>query len=164
MKKSLSVILAVIIALSVSVQVLAVNPKERDEFYPIIIVAGYGAAAEYVQNEDGTQTHAWGIDMNLILKRVLMRIADLAIGLGKLTKGDAKYVADVVGGEFVKMFEGLRCNPDGTSVYDVRKYCNTAADSNYTYLYEYEDGQYTFEPEIMAMYGSYIGDDWMDYI
>ena len=164
MKKILCVILAVIIALSVSVQVLAVNPKERDEFYPIIIVAGYGAAAEYVQNEDGTQTHAWGIDMNLILKRVLVRIADLAVGLGKLTKGDAKYVADVVGGEFVKMFEGLRCNPDGTSVYDVRKYCNTAADSNYTYLYEYEDGQYTFEPEIMAMYGSYIGDDWMDYI
>ncbi len=164
MKKVLCIILAVITALSVSVQVFAVNPAEKDEYYPIIVVAGYGSSAQYVQNEDGTQSHVWGIDMNLILKRVLARVADLAIGLGKLTKGDAKYVADVVGEEFTVMFEGLRCNPDGSSVHDVRKYCNTAADSNYTYLNENEDGQYLFEPEIMAMYGTYIGDNWTDYI
>ena len=164
MKKVLSVILAVIMAFSVCVQAFAVNPSEREEFYPIIIVAGYGSSSMYAVNDDGSQSHVWGIEADKIIMRVLARIADLAIGLGKLTQGDAKYVADVVGEEFEVMFENLRCNPDGSSVHDVRKYCNTAADSNYTYLYENMDGQFTFEPEIMAMYGSYIGDDWMDYI
>ena len=163
MKKVLAIVLAVVMAFCVSVNTFALS-FDREEYYPIIIVAGYGSSAMYVDNGDGTTTHAWGIDMNLILKRVLARIVDLGIGIGKLTKGNAKYVADVVGEEFEVMFEGLRCNPDGTSVHDVKKYCNTAADSNYTYLNEYEDGQYCFEPEIMAMYGTYIGENWTDYI
>ncbi len=150
-------------AFSVSVQAFAYD-KTQDEYYPIIVVAGYSASSLYAQNDDGTQSHVWGLDMNLIIKRVFARIAELAVGLGKLTFGNAKYISDVVGEEFTQMFEGLRCNPDGSSVHDIRKYCNTAADSNYTYLYEHEDGQYTFEPEIMAMYGKYIGDNWKDYI
>ncbi len=164
MKKVLSVILALVMTLTVCVQAFAVNPRDREEFYPIIIVAGYGSSSMYAVNEDGSQSHVWGIEADKIIKRVFARIAELAIGLGKLTLGDAKYVSDIVGEEFEVMFENLRCNPDGTSVHDVRKYCNTAEDSNYTYLYENMDGQFTFEPEIMAMYGSYIGDDWMDYI
>ena len=164
MKKILSVILALVMVFTVCVQAFAINPYEREEFYPIIIVAGYGSSSMYAVNEDGSQSHVWGIEADKIIKRVLARIIDLTIGLSALTLGNAKYVADVVGEEFEVMFENLRCNPDGTSVHDVRKYCNTAADSNYTYLYENMDGQFTFEPEIMAMYGSYIGDDWMDYI
>lgn len=163
MKKVLSVVLAVIMALTVSINVFALS-VERDEFYPIIVVAGYGSSSMYVDNGDGTRTHAWGIEFDKIIGRVLARIVDISIGIGKLTKGDAKYVADVVGEEFAEMFECLRCNPDGSSAHNVKKYCNTAADSNYTYLYEHEDGNFTFEPEIMAMYGEYIGEDWMDYI
>lgn len=163
MKKILSVILAVITALLVSVNAFALS-IQRDEFYPIIVVAGYGSSSMYVENEDGSRTHAWGIEADKIIQRVLARIVDLAIGIGRLTKGDAEYIADAVGEEFTQMFECLRCNPDGSSVHNVKKYCNTAADSNYTYLYENMDGQFTFEPEIMAMYGGYIGEDWMDYI
>lgn len=163
MKKALSVFLAVVIALLVSVNAFALS-IDREEYYPIIVVAGYASTSLYVDNGDGTKTHAWGVEIDKILLRVLARIVDLSVGIDKLTKGDAQYVADVVGEEFTEMFDCLRCNPDGSSAYNIKKYCNDAADSNYAYLYEYEDGNYTFEPEIMAMYGEYIGEDWKDYI
>lgn len=163
MKKIVSVILSFIIAFSLSAQAFAVDVN-REEFYPIIIVPGYSSSGLYMNNEDGTRTHVWGIDTNLILKRVIARSLDLAEGIKELTHGNAKYIADTVGGEFVKMFEHMRCNPDGTSVYDVHPYTSTAADSSNTYLLANEDGKYMYEQEIMQMYGSYIGEDWNDYI
>ena len=163
MKKTLAVILSIIIALTLSVQSFAAV-IDREEFYPIIIVPGYSASGLYMQNEDGTKTHVWGIDTELILKRVLARSIDLARGVKELTKGNAQLIADTVGPEFAQMFEHMRCNPDGTSVYDVHTYTSTAADSNNTYLLENEDGKYMYEQEIMAMFGSYIGEDWNDYI
>ena len=163
MKKTLAVILSIIIALTLSVQSFAAV-IDREEFYPIIIVPGYSASGLYMQNEDGTKTHVWGIDTELILKRVLARSIDLARGVKELTKGNAQLIADTVGPEFAQMFEHMRCNPDGTSVYDIHTYTSTAADSNNTYLLENEDGKYMYEQEIIAMFGSYIGEDWNDYI
>lgn len=163
MKKIVAVALSLVIALSLSVQTFAFS-TEREEFYPIIIVPGYSSSGLYMDNGDGTKTHVWGLDTELIFKRVLARLIDLAKGLGELTKGNAKYIADTVGGEFVKMFEHMRCNPDGTSAYDVHTYTSTAADSSNTYLLASEDGKYMYEQEIMGMYGSYIGEDWNDYI
>lgn len=163
MKKTLAVILSIIIALTLSVQSFAAV-IDREEFYPIIIVPGYSASGLYMQNEDGTKTHVWGIDTELILKRVLARSIDLAKGVKELTEGNAQLIADTVGVEFAQMFEHMRCNPDGTSVYDIHTYTSTAADSSNTYLLENEDGKYMYEQEIMAMFGSYIGEDWNDYI
>lgn len=163
MKKIISVALSLIVAFLISVQCFAAELNHKD-FYPIIIVPGYSSSGLYMNNEDGTKTHVWGIDMNLIFKRVLARSVDLAKGIRKLTNGDAKYIADTVGGEFTKMFEHMRCNPDGTSVYDVHTYTSVAADSSNTYLLANEDGKYMYEQEIMGMYGSYIGEDWNDYI
>lgn len=163
MKKTIAVILSIIIALTLSVQSFAAV-IDREEFYPIIIVPGYSSSGLYLQNEDGTKTHVWGIDTELILKRVIARSIDLAKGVKELTKGNAQLVADTVGVEFAQMFEHMRCNPDGTSVYNIHTYTSTAADSNNTYLLENEDGKYMYEQEIMAMFGSYIGEDWNDYI
>ena len=118
MKKIIAVFLSIVTALTLSVQTFAVQ-VERDEFYPIIIVPGYSSSGLCIRNDDGTKTHVWGIDTNLILKRVIARSVDLAKGIGELTKGNAKYIADTVGGEFAEMFELMRCNPDGTSVYNV---------------------------------------------
>ena len=121
MKRAISVILSLIIALTLSAQVFAAEVK-REKFYPIIIVPGYSSSGLYMNNKDGTKTHVWGIDTNLIFKRVIARSVDLAKGVKELTKGNAKHIADTVGGEFAKMFEHMRCNPDGTSVYDVHTY------------------------------------------
>ena len=140
MKKTIAVILSIIIALTLSVQSFAAV-IDREEFYPIIIVPGYSSSGLYLQNEDGTKTHVWGIDTELILKRVLARSIDLARGVKELTKGNAQLVADTVGPEFAQMFEHMRCNPDGTSVYNIHTYTSTAADSNNTYLLENEDGK-----------------------
>lgn len=163
MKKIIAVFLSIVTALTLSVQTFAAQ-VERDEFYPIIIVPGYSSSGLCIRNDDGTKTHVWGIDTNLILKRVIARSVDLAKGIGELTKGNAKYIADTVGGEFAEMFELMRCNPDGTSVYNVSTYTSTASDSSNTYLLANEDGKFMYEQEIMGMYGSYIGDDWNDYI
>lgn len=163
MKKLLAVILALVMALSISVQTIA-SAKEKDEFYPIIIVPGYSASALYVEQADGSQEQVWGLNMELIIKRVLARSFDLALGIKDLTKGDAKRIGDTVGEEFVKMFEGLRCNPDGTSTYTVKTYYNTAEECQNSNLIANGHPEYPFEPEIMAMFGETIGEDWNDYI
>ena len=80
MKKTIAVILSIIIALTLSVQSFAAV-IDREEFYPIIIVPGYSSSGLYLQNEDGTKTHVWGIDTELILKRVIARSIDLAKGV-----------------------------------------------------------------------------------
>lgn len=163
MKKILSVILALVMALTVSVQTFAAG-NEKEEYYPIIIVPGYSASSLYVDNGDGTVSHAWGLDMNLILKRVLARSIDLAMGVRDLTRGNAKRIGDTVGEEFAKMFEGLRCNPDGTSVYIVKTYFTTAEECQNSSLIANGHEENPFEPEIMAMFGETIGEDWNDYI
>jgi hypothetical protein len=163
MRRVLATILSVIIAALMCVQTFAMSVN-REKFYPIIIVPGYSASGLYMENEDGSRTHVWGLDYKLIAKRLIARSVDLAKGAGELNHGNAQYIADVVGEEFCDMFEHMRCNPDGSSVYNIKTYCSTAADSNDTYLDKNESGNYEYEPEIMAMYGKYIGDNYKDYI
>ena len=163
LRRIIAVIMSLIMATALCIHTVAVT-VDREEFYPIIIVPGYSSSGLYMENDDSSKTHVWGLDFELIMKRVLARSVDIAKGIDDLSKGNAQYIADVVGGEFADMFEHMRCNPDGSSVYNIKTYCSTAADSNNTYLIENEDGKYRYETEIMEMFGSYIGDDFNDYI
>lgn len=163
MKKIFSVVLALVMALSVSVQVFAYT-VDRDEFYPIIIVPGYGGSGLCVVNDDGSKENVWGLDFQKIIMRVLARSIDLAKGIGELTDGNAQYICDVVGEEFVKMFEPMRCDENGDSVYNIKTCTSSAAESSNSYLLANMDGMYMYEPEIMAMYESYMGENADDLI
>lgn len=155
-KKLISVLLALTLCLAMCVPAFAAGENWTD--YPVIVVPGYSSSAMYRLDENGNKIHVWGIDTNEILAAVLKNIAQLGIGIGALTTGNANYIADLVGREFYKLYYDMACNPDGSSVYDLKRYCVTAEESNSANLEKkYGDTSYQHEAEIMGEYANYIG-------
>lgn len=126
--------------------------------YPVIIVPGYSSASLIYGEDRETGEHVWGIDMDLITERLLANIAEIGIGLGIMNFDNAEYIAKVVGEEFVVMFEKIRCNPDGTSTYPLKREITTAEQSNSLLLMESNpDGEHQHEVEIAAEIAQYVG-------
>ena len=154
MKKLISVLLCVAILIATcAIGVTAYEVKDGSEIsdYPVIIVPGYSGATLYVGDSFETGEKIWGLNMDLILERVLARIVDLGIGLGALTIGNAEIIAGTLGEEINVMFEKMRCNPDGTSAYDVKRKYVTAQESNSAYMLEHmTDTDDRHEQEIAA--------------
>lgn len=132
MKKLLSVLLCAAIVCSSCALFAAGAGEIKDALneYPVILVAGYSSSAMYRGDDPATGEQVWGVDVNEILQLVLKNIAQLGRGLGALTLGNAKRIADTIGGGMVELYGDLACNPDGTSVNDIHTYASEAADVN----------------------------------
>lgn len=161
MKKIISVFVVLILAFSCCMPAFAkITQDAQISKYPCIIVPGYSSAALYMTNDDGSTKGVWGVDVDDALGRVLDHIAEIGIGMGLATVGDARLIADTVGKELVDMLEPLRCNPDGTSVYELKTYEPTAEESctaNLRQKFGDKSGQY--ETDIMGLVEKYIGSD-----
>ncbi len=126
--------------------------------YPVIIVPGYSSTNLYYGDSLETGESVWGLDWDHVLDRVLARIADLGIGLGVFAWDNAEYITDVLAEEMNVLFEKLRCNPDGTSAYELHQDYTKAEDKNSLVLMDrYPDGKYQQETEIAAEIAQYIG-------
>ncbi len=162
MKKIISVILCVAMLVATCAFGAAAYVKEGSEIsdYPLVIVPGYSATTLYIGDSFETGEKVWGVNMDLILERVLARIVDLGIGLGAMTVGNAGIIADTLGEEISVMFEKIRCNPDGTSAYDVKRKYITAEESNSAYILEHLSDINTddrHEQDMAAAIAEYIG-------
>ena len=159
MKKIISVLLSILIILSLFPMAFAAEESKREYTeYPVICVAGYGSTSMYRYDENGNRIHVWNVDMDEIIQTVLAHIVELGVDLGALTLGNAKMIADTVGREFVNLFYDLACNDDGSSVYELKKYCTTAEECCFANLERiYGDETFQFEPEILGEYKDYIG-------
>ena len=159
LKKAVSVILVFSIILCCSSVGFSAN--DSNEYCPVIIVPGYAGSALVKTNDDSTQEQVWGVDGDEILSIIMSKIVEIGIGFGALTVGNADYLADVVGKEAVKYLEDVRCNPDGSSKYNVTTKYKTAKETCRQALYEeygnYED--YQFEKEFNAFFAEKIGND-----
>ncbi len=160
MKKFLCIVLSLAVVFSSCAIIASASGEVKGDIseYPVIIVPGYSSTNLYYGDSLETGESVWGLNMDLVLERVLARIADLGVGLGALTLGNAEYIASVLGEEMNVMFEKLRCNPDGTSAYELHQDYTAAADKNSAYLREhFPDGKYQQETEIAAEFAEYIG-------
>lgn len=159
MKKIIAVFLALIIAATSFLTVASAAKLEKGEVsdYPLIIVPGYSASSLCLSE---TGEVIWGLDMDEVLDRVINRIVDLGIGLGAMTVGNAEYIAAVLGEEICELFEHMRCNPDGSSVYDVERVVSTAEETNSANLrIKYPEGQHRHEQDIAEHFAEYIGEE-----
>lgn len=160
MKKILCVLLsAAMIFASCAVAVSASGEVEgKISDYPVIIVPGYSSTNLYYGDSLETGESVWGLDWDHVVDRVFARIAELGIGLGAFTMGNAEYITDVLAEEMNALFEKLRCNPDGTSAYELHLDYTEAKDKNSAYLIaNVPDGKYQQETEIAAEIAEYIG-------
>lgn len=160
MKKLLCVILSVImLVLSCSSFATAAGEVKGDiTEYPVIIVPGYSSTNLYYGDSLETGEAVWGLDFDHVLERVMSRIAELGIGLGTFAFDNADYITDVVAEEMQVLFEKLRCNPDGTSAYELHLDYTEAEDKNNAVLMErYDSNIYRQEVEISEEIAEYIG-------
>ncbi len=158
MKRLLSVLLVFsLLTGGFSLCALALDAEDITE-YPVIIVPGYAASQLYYTAEDGSTEQVWGLSSDDILTYLLKNIADVGVGLGELTVGDASKISETVGKGAQEVFAKLVCNDDGTSKYDIKPYNTTAEEScSANLIAKYPDGQFRHEQEIMDEVASYVG-------
>lgn len=134
-KKSLSVILSVILIFSVFFTTVgAADLTGQISDLPLIMVAGYSSPELVMTDENGNKTQVWGLNMDSIISRVLSRIVDLGKGLVMTIDGNPEYLGRVVGEELEEELEYLKLNPDGTSKYNVTVANPDTMDKNMQYI------------------------------
>ena len=161
MKKILSLILALAVVIASCTMIASasgnLDPDDISE-YPVIIVPGYSASS--LRLESGEVI--WGLDWDEVLDRVLNRIIDLGMGLGALTVGNAEILASTLGEEICELFEEMRCNPDGSSVYPVERVVATAEETCSANLkVTFPNGNNRHEQDMAAEIEKYVDDDYI---
>lgn len=161
MKKLISVLLCLLLLCSSVTVAFAGFDMNEYNGYPVIVVPGYSSSAQYRIDENGNKVHVWGVDFNEIISAVLKNIVEVGINIGALATGNGKALGETVGREFAKLYYDMACNPDGSSVYPLQRYCVTAEESNRAKMLKKYDGDliYQHETEIMGEYAGYIGDE-----
>ncbi|MBE6813623.1 MAG: hypothetical protein E7523_12195 [Ruminococcaceae bacterium] len=160
MKKFISVLLCVILV-TIGMMPMASAIPANCEQLPVVVVPGYSASPLIYHGEDGTREHVWGLDIDEILGRVLGNIAGILKGLGlAITEIDPAYLADLVGRNFEEIAGKLKCNPDGTSIYNVVPlFDNTARATNAKNIAEEygDDTSYQWETDIIGAIREAVG-------
>ena len=157
MKKPISVLLSVLLTLLLLAPVGTARAEALD--YPTVVVPGYSSSDLYL---DGEQL--WGLDKDSIINTVLTRIAQFGRGLGELALQRPEYFSDLLGQEMVNYVGRLAMNPDGTSVYNVVTYDQSAAHTQYSYLRAEEGGDHVHEHDMMKDIAKLYGENGYDYI
>ncbi len=160
MKKTVSLLLSLILVCGL----LAVPAygAEKDAYtdYPVILVPGYISAVLYrLDAETGERVTVWDDPVAQVGEG-----GDLASVVPDfktyLLEGKVEPLAEKLAEGFNRIFEQVKCNPDGTSLYELYTWLDTAEDGNYAALKEkYPDGEHQYEKTIMDALGEKIGDE-----
>lgn len=146
MKRIISALLCVVMLLCI----LPMSVFAQDKATPIILVQGYSGPSLFYDLGGENEHQVWGINMDDLKKIVIARIPELAGGLAGAAFGDYERLVKVVGEAGVELLEPLRCNPDGTSKYDLSVYPEGAANTRASVLKAKGEDKYIAEKEISA--------------
>lgn len=149
-KKYIAVILAAALVICSLPVAFALDSDDLSE-YPVIVVPGYTSSQLEKVNEDGSVEKVWGVDFEAVGSKVLERIAEIGLGLGLAASGaDAEYLAKIVADEADAFLDGIRCNPDGSSAYNLRRIHAEPETTNNAYYLEHPENSAIFEGDIMG--------------
>ncbi len=148
LKKAVALFTAIIMIFSV----MSVSAAEKDDGYtdlPVVLVCGYAGPQLSEVYEDGSKEQVWYPDFGEIPQILLSRIAEVALGLGESVFGSADYIAKVVGEEAEKYLEKVKCNDDGSSMYNLMPTVYGAEETNSQVLFDrFGDESYQYETDI----------------
>lgn len=154
MKKFLALLLSVSMLITMCLFTGTAEDSGLTE-YPVIVVGGYSCSQLY---DADTGEHVWGIDMDKVLDKVVENILPLAVGLGAMPFDNYEIFAETFGPAAIEVLEKMRCNPDGSSTYNLQLYRTTAAETNSAYLNEiYPDGNFRHELDMQDYISEKIG-------
>ena len=118
MKKLLSVIISFVLVAVMLVPAAALDVDEVND-YPIVLVPGYSSSTLVMTDDNGNVSKVWGLDFDAIAQLAQDNIDKLLIGAGKMTQQDYEYLGRFLGQEFQNVLEYMKCNPDGSSKYNI---------------------------------------------
>ena len=126
--------------------------------YPIVMLPGYSGCRLYYGDDPETGICAWaGITLDELGPNLLKRIAEIGIGLGALSFGNANLIAKVLGEEINRSWPYMACNPDGTSVYNLHPYYTTPETTNSQWLSDTDNDFCRHDREMAGIYEDYVG-------
>lgn len=164
MKKLLCFILSLIVVFSVTSSAFAVvdNPEVEIDGeitdYPVVMVPGYSGCWLCLGDDPETATCAWsGVNIDELGPNLLNRIAEIGIGLGAMTLGNADYIAKIIGEEFRHTWPMMACKPDGTSEYDIHPYYTTPDKTNSEWLSDTDNDFCRHDRENASCFDDYVG-------
>lgn len=133
MKKLISVILcAVLIFLSFGINAFAETKNNE----PIILISGFLCSNLYKDYGTDTEEKVWLLEADKIADNVFSHFRRSLRGVAGLLSGDFGKTGRVFGEGANEVLEYLRCNPDGSSAYNLSNYPNNPATSNVAYMLE----------------------------
>lgn len=160
MKKIISVILAAAI-IATAFSFCAFSEKHVDYGgYPIVLVPGYASAS--LCYDEGSEAHAaWGWELRDILPPVMKSAAKMVKGVTALSRtGDDSALIESVADCLLNLLDAMRCNPDGTSVKNVRPVLVKASETCDSYMNKkYPDGDYRVELDMTRELDRLVGEE-----
>ena len=143
-------IIAALLCAVLLICMLPMSVFAQDKVTPVIIVQGYSGPSLFYDLGGKNEHQVWGINMDDLKTLVIENIPELAGGLAGAAFGDYSLLVKTVGEAGLELLEPMRCNPDGTSKYDLSVYPEGAANTRASVLKERGEEKYIAEKEISA--------------
>lgn len=163
MKKIISLLLSLIMVFSLFTLTFAAESVDEDTTkYPIILVPGYSSSKLYrVDEKTGEQIPVWLDAYAQIAQGLVDNKEAILLGLAQsAATNDPGPMGRAVKKAVYEALDGMKCNDDGSSYYDVKNYVHTPEETNYKYLNEnYPEGEHQAEKEMMGYFGDVIGEE-----
>lgn len=144
MKKIISVLLSVILILSCTAAAFAV-----EDDVPVIIVPGFIEPGMGINVDKDNEEMLFPPTAGAIIRQVASDSPNLVSALVGIAFCRFEQFGITIGNGIEKVLGKLKCNIDGSSVYDIETYPNEPALSNATYLQEYKNGKYLAMPALV---------------
>lgn len=135
-KKSISVILSLMIALSsMCVCAYAVSAEPPYSDYPVILVPGYSGSELELVNEDGSTERIWHFDNNELFDLILGAVMP-NIKKGQTSDEDALTLSETILAGARALVGEMECNPDGSGKYNIQVVYTEPDETNMAYIHE----------------------------
>ncbi len=142
MKRLTAFMLSVIVALSCFSGVAYASDKNDD---PIVLISGFMCSPLYYEYGTENEEKLWVPEIGRITDAIGDDLPRFLKSLAGTFIGKTDEFGETIGENAGVVFEKLRCNPDGASVYNVSHYPNNPETSNIAYMLENDLEEYMYE-------------------
>ncbi len=142
MKKIISLIVTAVILFSCFL--IGANAEEKNND-PIILISGFLCSQLYYEYGTENEEKLWVLELDKVTGRIGDDLPNFLKSLAGALVGKTDELSETIGEGAGVVFEKLRCNPDGTSVYNVSHYPNNPETSNVEYMLNNGCEDYMYE-------------------
>lgn len=144
MKKAVALILCVLMLVSCcTIGAYAYDDNKNDD--PIILISGFLCSQLYYEHGTEKEEKLWIPEFDAITGRIGDDLPRFLKTLAGAFVGKTDEFGETLGDGASVIFEKLRLNPDGTSVYNVSHYPNSPETSNIDYMLKNGYEEYMYE-------------------